>query len=331
MVRERRHIHQGLLVFEAAKRATDRANITSSPVRKSKSTSTDPRAFISVQIGAHWFTALIDPGSVRSYVDQKTGQHCRKQEWRVEDSGETAILADGSEVSLGKKLSGTITAANWKIEAELLVLPNLSPGILLGMDVLSRLGLAMFINGINITPKGGGKKNHACAIEGPVAMTNLKKNERDQAERFIKRQLQRFDKIKGVNPLIEHEIKLEDPTPIKQRYHLRNPAMQDMINQELDKMLAEGVVQPSTSPWSSPVVITRRKDGKPRFCVDFRRLNSVTKRDAYPLPQVNATLDKLRGARYLSTIDLKNGYWHVSLTEKRKALTAFTVSGTGLF
>ena len=96
-------------------------------------------------------------------------------------------------------------------------------------------------------------------------MTNLKKHERAQAEKFIKGQLQRFDKIKGVTPLIKHEIKLEDPTPIKQRYRPRNPAMQKMINQELDNMLAEGVVQPSTSPWSSTVVIIRRKDGKPRF------------------------------------------------------------------
>ena len=226
-------------------------------------------------------------------MDQKTGQHCRNQKWRVEDSDETAILAEGSEVSLGKKFSGTITAANRKIETEFLELPHLSPGILLGMDALSKLGLQMFINGINITPKGGGKTNHACAIEGPVAMTNLKKHELAQAEKFIKGQLQRFDKIKGVTPLIEHEIKLEDPTPIEKRYRPRNPAMQEMINQELDKMLAEGVVQPSTSPCSSPVAITRRKDGKPRFYVDFRRLNSVTKRDAYPLPQVNATLDKL--------------------------------------
>ena len=261
MVRERICVHQGLPVFKAGKRATDRANITSSPVRKSKSTSTDPRAFISVQIGAHWFTALIDPGSVRSYVDQKTDQHGRKQEWRMEDSHETAILADGSEVSLGRKLSGMISAANRKIEAEFLKLPNLSPGILLGMDALSKLGLQMFIKGINITPKGGGKKNHACAIEGPVAMTNLRNNERAQVERFIEGQLQRFDKIKGVTPLIKHEIKLEEPTPIKQRYRPRNPAMQEMINQDLDKMLAEGVVQPSTTPWSSPVVITRRKDG----------------------------------------------------------------------
>ena len=92
----------------------------------------------------------------------------------------------------------------------------------------------MLINGINITPKGSGKKNHACAIKGPIAMTNLKKHERAQAEKFVTIQLQRFDKIKGVTPIIEHEIKLEDSTLIKQRYRLRNPAMQEMINQELD-------------------------------------------------------------------------------------------------
>ena len=125
-------------------------------------------------------------------------------------------------------------------------------------------------------------------------------------------------------------MKLEGPTLIKQRYHPRNSSMPEIIIQKLDKMLADGVVQPSINPWSSPVVITRRKDGKPRFCVDFQRLNNVTKRDSYPLPQVNATLDKLRGARYPSTIELKNGYWHVPLTEENKALTAFTIFGRDL-
>ena len=128
-----------------------------------------------------------------------------------------------------------------------------------------------------------------------------------------------------------HEIRLEDPTPIKQRYRPRNPATQHIINEELERILSEGVVRPSSSLWSSPVVITCRKDGKPRFCIDFRRLNSVTKRDVYPLLQVNATLDKLRGARYLSTVGLKNGYWHVPLTETSKPLTALTVSGRGLY
>ena len=192
-------------MFEAGKRATDRAKATSSPARKSKST--DPRAFISVQIGEHWFTALIDHRSVRSYVNQKTGKHCRKQQWTVEDSGKTAILADGSEITLGRKLSGTITAANRNIGTVFLELPNLSPGVLFGMDALSKLGLQMFINGINITPKGSSKKIHACAIKGPFAMTNLKKHERAQAGKFLTKQLKRFNKIKGVTPLIEHEIK----------------------------------------------------------------------------------------------------------------------------
>ena len=107
--------------------------------------------------------------------------------------------------------------------------------------------------------------------------------------------------------------------------------MQAIIDEELNNMLEEGLVRPSCSPWSSPVIITRRKDGKPRFCIDVRKLNSVTRRDAYPLAQVNATLDKLRGGRYLSTIDLKNGYWHVPLAEDSKPLTAFTAYGRGLF
>ena len=109
----------------------------------------------------------------------------------------------------------------------------------------------MFINGTSITPKGSSKKNHACAIERLIAMTNLKKHERAQAEKFITRQLQRCDKIEGVTPLIEHEIKLDDPTPIKQPYRTRNPAMQEMINQELDKMLVEGVVRQPIQPSST--------------------------------------------------------------------------------
>ena len=68
-----------------------------------------------------------------------------------------------------------------------------------------------------------------------------------------------------------------------------------------------------------------------RFCIDFRRLNKVSEKDAYPLPQVNATLDKLKGAKYISTIDLKNGYWQVPRTEESRPLTAFTVPGKGLF
>lgn len=106
--------------------------------------------------------------------------------------------------------------------------------------------------------------------------------------------------------------------------------MQAIIDSEVEKMEKEGVIEPSTYAWSSLVVIVRKKDGTYRFCVDYRRLNSVTEKDAYPLPHITATLDKLRGAKYLSTPDLKSGYWQVPLTAKSRPLTAFTVPGRGL-
>lgn len=129
----------------------------------------------------------------------------------------------------------------------------------------------------------------------------------------------------------QHHIRLIKNIPIKQRYQSYNPAMQAVIDDEVDEMLKQGVIEPSHSPWSSPIVVVRKKDGKHRFCIDFRRVNEITQKDAYPLSQETATLDKLRGARYLSTLDLKNGYWQVPLSPESRPITAFTVPGKVLF
>ena len=76
-------------------------------------------------------------------------------------------------------------------------------------------------------------------------------------------------------------------------------------------MQEAGVVQPSSSPWSSPVVMVRKKDGTHRFCVDYRGLNSVTKLDTFPLPRIDDLLDQLGHSRYFSTLDLASGYWQI--------------------
>jgi hypothetical protein len=102
---------------------------------------------------------------------------------------------------------------------------------------------------------------------------------------------------------------------VKQRYRPRNPFMQGIIDEEVDKMLAEGVIEPSDSPWSSPIVLAKKKDGKHRFCIDFRKVNEVTRKDAYPLPFINVILDKLRRARYISTIDAADTGLGVALTQ----------------
>ena len=98
----------------------------------------------------------------------------------------------------------------------------------------------------------------------------------------------------------------------------------------LDDMLKKNVIQPSTSPWASPIVLVRKKDGSMRFCVDYRKVNAVTRKDAYPLPRVDDTLDTLSGSRWFTTLDLISGYWQVEVNPEDTEKTAFCTP-EGLF
>jgi len=90
------------------------------------------------------------------------------------------------------------------------------------------------------------------------------------------------------------------------------------------------VIQPSQSPWASPIVLVQKKDGSTRFCVDYRRLNKVTRKDSYPLPRVDDLLDSLAGAQWFTTLDLASGYWQVEVDPEHREKTAFT-TGQGLY
>lgn len=92
----------------------------------------------------------------------------------------------------------------------------------------------------------------------------------------------------------------------------------------LKGMIDEGVISPSTSPWASPVVLGKKKDGSLCFCIDYRKLNAVTRKDAYALPRIDNTLDALAGSKWFTTLDLASGYWQVEVDTQDREKTAFT-------
>jgi len=128
-------------------------------------------------------------------------------------------------------------------------------------------------------------------------------------ERLVMAQLLSEYKDMGLTKAVCHEIPLAAGTvPIWQPTRQLGPEKEREVSRQVQDLLSRDLIEPGYGAWSSPVVLVRKKDGSWRFCVDYRRLNSVTIQDAYPLPRINESLDALAGSKFFSTLDLLSGY-----------------------
>ena len=130
---------------------------------------------------------------------------------------------------------------------------------------------------------------------------------------------------RGETNLVEMEIDTGDSVPKKQAARQMPFAVRHDVALHLQKMLEQNVIQPSNSPWASPVVLVQKKNGSLRFCVDYRSLNSVTKPDRFLLPRIDNMLDQLGEMKYFSTLDLASGYWQVCMSRTSREKTAFVM------
>ena len=160
---------------------------------------------------------------------------------------------------------------------------------------------------------------------------NIEKSEltRDQELRFLATVREYEDVFAknesdlGLSHLMEHEIDTGDHKPIKQHPRRLPPHQRQLVEKQMESLLSQGRITPSNSPWSSPVVWARKRDGSFRMCIDYCKLNAVTSRDVQPLPRVDDILKSLDGACYFSCLDLASGYWQVKVAAKDRAKTAF--------
>ena len=141
---------------------------------------------------------------------------------------------------------------------------------------------------------------------------------------YDEEKLGRVDKVK-------HEIEVkEEQEPIAQKRYRETEEKEKFIKKEIEQLLKMGKIKKSWSPWSSPVTLAGKKSGNYRFCIDYRKLNSVTKSDAYPLPRIDELLEKFRKGNWFTSLDLAAGYHQVEMAENDKEKTAFICS-QGLF
>lgn len=129
---------------------------------------------------------------------------------------------------------------------------------------------------------------------------------------------------------VQHEINTGDSPPIRQQVRRVPFALRERVTALVDEMLRGGVVKESCSPWASPVVLVKKKNGDLRFCVDYRRINAVTHKDVFPIPRIDDLLDQLNGKRVFSTLDAKSGYWQIEMGCKSREKTAF-ITQSGLY
>ena len=134
----------------------------------------------------------------------------------------------------------------------------------------------------------------------------------------------------GRMPSKSMKIDTGNTPPIRQRAYRTPLSKRIQVEEELRKMLDEGVIRPSKSEWASPITLVPKKDGSIRFCVDYRKINAATRKDAHPLPLIQDIFDSLTGAKVFSTLDLKSGYWQIPVAEEDVKKTAF-ITHTGLY
>jgi hypothetical protein len=121
---------------------------------------------------------------------------------------------------------------------------------------------------------------------------------------------------------VEHHIDTGDAAPTMLKRRRQAQSEDTVVDGNVTKMLAAGVIEEGNGAWGFPVILVKKKDGEVRFCVDYRALNRITNKDVYPLPRIDETIEALGGALLFSTLDLKAGYWQIRMAEQDKAKTA---------
>ena len=297
---------------------------------------------------------VLDTGATTSVISKRVVD---KHNYKIIPSDITIKLADGSKSKyIGTTESLAVETHGRICNISFVILPIESIQVLLGLDwfvaveaeINPKNGTLKFPNTIisinnntnismedsyesfvaEVTEELEIEEEYCWEIKNKEYQMSLKLSDKQAQDwsRFMERNNDRFAtdyKLLGACTVKRFEINTTNQDPIYMYPYRKSQKERDEIKMEVDKMMEAGIIRPSRSPYSFPVVITK-KDKTKRFCVDYRKLNKVTTLDGFPLPRIDDLLDKLKGAKYFTLLDLKSGYWQIVMSEESILKTAFS-------
>ncbi|KAI5746665.1 hypothetical protein M8J77_006124 [Diaphorina citri] len=299
----------------------------------------DQRWHVTLNVCGVKIKGLVDTGASNSYISAKGLQlfkDVKLSTYRIPEEG--VLVANGQVekidtiVNLPFSLEG-FPGGNLPVK----YLPNLSSALVLGLDFITTVG--MVINGKSKRWFYSGFPeqtfafiNGNCDEESSCSgIQELTDAQRTELEELVDKAKALEPQDLGTTDLVEHRIQLTDYTPIRQRPYPVNPQMQQIINEEVEKMLADDVIEPSRSEWTNPILLVKKPDNTYRPVLDFRKLNAVTVKDKYPLPNMSNILVSLKYCKYISKLDLQKAFWLIPLAPDCRQFTAFQVPGKGFY
>ena len=244
--------------------------------------------------------------------------------------------------------------AGARVIHEAVVVDSLPWDVILGVDFLERIGAIVNLRHGTLSVKGctipfvtsAGlrlpSKYHVCFVDEDAVEIRYHdmKVDSDVGEDVKMHLLNILSKNKrvfmqdggrlGRTDVVLHQIDTGDAKPVKQPARRIPVQYRAEVEGMINDMLANKVIRPSNSPWASPVVLVKKKDGSLRLCVDYRKLNQVTRKDSFPLPRIDETIESLDKSIWFSTLDLASGYWQVEVHPTDKEKTAFAIP-SGLY
>ncbi|KAL2091743.1 hypothetical protein ACEWY4_011541 [Coilia grayii] len=332
----------------------------SEPMHFGRNSFTVPRQLtVPLTIGNWSGIATLDTGASFSLMNERLWKDLRTSPQLNPWSNGPLFLADGSAKHPLGWMEQTVCVSGHQCDLPCVVLPaqSLAFPLVLGLDFISNSGMQLNVKEQQywfsstpqekfnfLTQPDKGVVSTTIALFSAVPPPAVSVTWQDQSWDEVLGQAQLSPAARsqlcnllqingdvctaklGRTTVLRHHIVLTQGIPIRQKPYRISPAKQAVVKGLVQDMLDKDIIEPSSSPYAAPVVIIPRKVGKPRFCVDYRRLNAITLPDAYPLPTIHEILESLAGATIFSTIDLNSGYWQVEMAEESQLKTAFVCS-----